>query len=274
MVSYMTKEIKPEDRILNVVPSKNVENDWTFKNAVEAGILEAPAEIPDSVDLREPSWKVQDQLDHGACVGFGTADSVLLWHFRKAGVLPQNERLSVRQIWMAAKETDEFTDTPSTFLEAPGTSLKAALDIARRYGCVTERMLPFDPIKLYHGDPRTFYASASKLKITNYFNLRKPGDQWDDVKNNWRTWLATKGPILTALGVDATWDHAKETQGNLDVYKPNTVRGGHCVAFVGYTPARFIIRNSWGVQWGDKGFGYASEAYAKAAFEEAYGITL
>jgi C1A family cysteine protease len=43
---------------------------------------------------------------------------------------------------------------------------------------------------------------------------------------------------------------------------------------VGYTQDRFIVRNSWGLSWGDKGYGYASLAYTKAAFTEAYGIKI
>ena len=78
---------------------------------------------------------------------------------------------------------------------------------------------------------------------------------------------------LTRLGVDKTWDDATKTKGNLDVYKPNTVRGGHAVAIVGYKTDRFIVRNSWGTGWGDKGFGYASLAYAQDAFTEAYGVS-
>ena len=80
---------------------------------------------------------------------------------------------------------------------------------------------------------------------------------------------------MTRLDVDATWDNAKKTNGNLDVYQPNTTRGGHAVALVGYTPDRFIVRNSWGTElWGDKGFGYASESYASEAFTEAYGVSV
>jgi Papain family cysteine protease len=53
-----------------------------------------------------------------------------------------------------------------------------------------------------------------------------------------------------------------------------TARGGHAVALVGYTPDRFIVRNSWGTGWGDGGFAYASLAYAQDAFTEAYGASV
>ena len=58
----------------------------------------------------------------------------------------------------------------------------------------------------------------------------------------------------------------------MDEYQPDTTRGGHAVAIVGYKRDRFIVRNSWGPGWGDKGFAYASLNYAQAAFTEAYGI--
>jgi len=83
---------------------------------------------------------------------------------------------------------------------------------------------------------------------------------------------ATKGPILTRLDVDDTWQDATATKGNLDDYKADAVHGGHAVAIVGYKPGRFIVRNSWGTTWGDKGFAYASLAYAQEAFTEAYGV--
>ena len=89
---------------------------------------------------------------------------------------------------------------------------------------------------------------------------------------NWRLWLATKGPILTRLSVDSTWDRATQNRGKLDVYRPETAHGGHAVALVGYTPTTFIVRNSWGTAWGERGFAHASLAYAQDAFTEAYGV--
>jgi hypothetical protein len=168
---------------------------------------------------------------------------------------------------MAAKETDVFTNYATTFIESDGTSLKAALDIARKFGAVREQVLPMDPPKLYPGDPEEFYTLAAQLRVLSYHNLGRNLDSW-------RKWLALHGPILSRLEVDSTWDNATATTGKLDTYHPPSEPAGHAVAIVGYTPDRFIIRNSWGKGWGDKGFAYASLSYAKAAFDEAYGVSV
>jgi hypothetical protein len=166
---------------------------------------------------------------------------------------------------MAAKETDPFITRPTTFVEAEGTSLKAALDIARKFGVVRDSTLPFGSGRLFSGSANTFYAIAARLKILAYFNLGSN-------QTEWRIWLATKGPILTRLNVDDTWYASTDNAGNMDEYLPETMRGGHAVAIVGYRPGRFIVRNSWGTDWGDGGFAYASAAYAQEAFTEAYGV--
>jgi hypothetical protein len=259
-------------RVLNCIPSRGTETDWRLEHAEQAGLLAAPPKIPATKDLRASWWRVGDQGSTGSCVGWATAEGVLRWHFVTARRLPKNQPLSPRFIWMASKETDQFITSPTTFIEAAGTSLKSALDVARKYGVVLDKVLPFGSGKLFDGEEETFYATAAELKIGSYFNLSLGGSRTLD---DWRSWIATKGPILTRLDVDRTWDDAKQTKGNLDTYRPKTARGGHAVSLVGYTPERLIVRNSWGTtEWGDKGFGYASPAYAQDAFTEAFGISV
>jgi C1A family cysteine protease len=257
-------------RILNCVPSRQQETDWDMKTADEAGVINLDAELPTSKDLRENWWSIGDQGSTGSCVGWAATDAVIRWHFVKENMVTKRQQLSVRFIWMASKETDEFTSRPTTFIEGSGTALKAALDIARKYGVVLEKIFPFKAGS-YTGEEVILYARAAQRKIAGYFNLGLVQPNTSLI-TTWKTWLATKGPILTRLDVDETWDKATQNNGNLDVYNPLTARGGHAVALVGYTPDRFIVRNSWGTDWGDNGFAYASYDYAKAAFNESYGI--
>ena len=257
-------------RICNLVPSLNTQSDWRIEHAVASGALGEVAALPPNVDLRAPWWKIGDQQQTGSCVGWASTDGLLRYHMVKVGRLGQAELLSPRLTWMASKETDEFISRPETFIEGAGTSLKAAMDILRKYGAVPDALLPFHiETAMYLGNENTFFATAATRRAVAYFNLGKDFNQW-------RSWLATHGPVMVGLRVDATWDHATATHGNLDTFDAATVRGGHAVCVVGYTQQkRFILRNSWNTTWGDNGFGYASEAYIQAGFfDESYGITI
>lgn len=255
-------------RILNLLPSKGTETDWPIDVALEAGAL-ASTRPPRAVDLRARWWAIGDQGATGSCVGWATADGVVRYVMTTAGRLGQSERLSVRQIWMSAKETDEFTNRPESFIEEAGTSLKAAVEVCRKYGVVTEKVLPFSGGNvMYLGSGATFYALAAHRRIASYFNLRR------DLRE-WKRALAAGSPILAGLRVDAAFDSAAATGGLLDSTGPKP-GGGHAVAIVGYREDdRFIIRNSWGTSWGDGGFAYASPDYIQAQFfDEAYVVTV
>jgi C1A family cysteine protease len=262
--------IDPKQRICNLLPSKGTETDWRLEHAIQSGAITAEAALPPSVDLRQPWWTIGDQEVTGSCVGWASTDGVMRYHMHKAGKLGDKELLSVRCTWIASRETDANTAHATTFIEGAGTYLKTAMDVCRKWGVVPEKLLPFHiSTFMYTGSEAAFYATAAQCRASGYFNLGKD-------LNQWRTWLASYGPILAGLSVDATWDNATATHGLLDTFQPNTVRGGHAVCIVGYTAEkRFIVRNSWGTAWGDKGFGYASEAYINAAFyPESYGITV
>ena len=271
---------KNKDRILNVIPSPDTEKDWLYSHAEEAGIIRGPATaLPTSKDLRQKWWDIRNQGGTGACVGFATADSVLRWQFAQAGKLGKTstsdrDKLSPRFTWMSSKETDHYTSYPTTMIERTGTWLKAALEVSRKFGAVRESDLQFQPEKLWDGSQSGFFSNAAQFKIRSYYNLsHRLLQSWPGTLRKWRRWIANIGPILTRLDVDDTWNNVT-ANGKLNTYKPNTTRGGHAVALVGYTRDRFIVRNSWGLTWGDKGYGYASLAYTKAAFTEAYGVKI
>lgn len=254
-------------RILNCEPSPDRDSDWGIEHARGAGLLGSRARIPARRDLRAEWWTVGDQGSTGSCVGWAVADGALRWHLVRAGRLEPDRRLSVRFAWMAAKETDEWSSSPTTFLEQEGTSIKAALDVARHFGAVTDRLLPFRSGRLYQGDPLTFLATASLRKLRNYFGLHVPGEEW-------RWWLATNGPLVAMLEVDAAFNDARRGHAELTVHGEGTGYGGHAVTIVGYRPGAFLVRNSWGRAWGEHGHAWMTDAYAAAAVTEAYALTV
>lgn len=260
----------PAGYVCNLVPSKGTDTDWSIGDSVQAGMLAAPAKLPAQVDLRAPWWTIGDQEATGSCVGWAAAAGLCRRALVDAGRIGSGVELSPRFTWMASKETDTFTSRPETFIEEAGTSLKAAVDIARTFGLALEADLPFHlSTAMFSGSENAFFAGCASRKITAYFNLQRDPAAW-------RAWLAGKGPVLVGLNVDAAWDNATATDGVVGTFQPETVRGGHAVCLVGYRPdGRFIVRNSWGTGWGDQGFGYIDEDYiASALYQESYGVTI
>lgn len=251
-------------RVLNLLPSTKVGEDYTLLNAIRAGVIELK-QPPKSVDLRQDWWTISNQGNSGACVGFGVADGLLRYLFTKNKSLNPGERLASGILWQAAKETDEFTDQATTFIALEGTSIKAALNFAQNKGIVRESVVPFGT--LYTKDAATFYRLAAQLRLSGIYNLGKN-------INNWKQWLNTSGPICVAINVDSSFQDCPDN-GMLDNYNVNKIYGGHAICFVGYTDDdRIIIRNSWGENWGDKGFAYASIDWIMKASLEAYGAVI
>ena len=139
--------------------------------------------------------------------------------------------------------------------------------MARRYGCVPDRVLPMDGA-LSPMRAAAFYTMAARYRIASYHNLRRN-------RAAWRRWLSNQGPILARVEVDRTFRQATRTRGELALFRADGERGGgHAICLVGYTADAFIVRNSWGADWGDNGFAYASEEYADRAITEAYGAIM
>jgi hypothetical protein len=138
------------DRVLNVGPSPARHEDHT------------------------PWYEVGDQGKTGSCVGWALADSVMWRQLVRKARLAEEDRLSPRFMWMAAKEMRaRLTDTewhPTTFLEQGMTDVTSALDVARTVGAAPEEDLRWQD-GLYPGDIDHFYRSAAQRRIQHYYRL-------------------------------------------------------------------------------------------------------
>ena len=267
---------QPPARILNVGPSPDREADHTPEVAAASGHLD-PADPPERCDLRAPWYRIGDQGMTGSCVGWALADSVMWRQLVRAGRLAEAERLSPRFMWMAAKEmrakltavAGEPAWHPTTFLEQGMTDVKSALDVARGFGAALEADLRWQG-GLYDGDIEHFYDTAGRRKITHYYRLDPEADP-SDWFAHWRRWIHQHGPVLLVVGVDRHFEAGEKL---LDEFAADSEPFKHACALVGYRPGGFIVRCSWGEDWGESGYAAATDGYLAHATVESYGVVV
>jgi papain like protease len=261
-----------DTRLFNVETSPDREKDWTPRK--QGRLRDEPA--PAALDLRagRPWYTVHDQGQTGSCVGWALAESVLRWQLVEAERLRPRQHLSARFLWMASKEyraqrmlLGEWE--PSTFLEEAFTTAKDALEIARRYGAVTDRMLPWSGA-LNRGPVDAFFERARAFRIRSFHSLDLK--TYRARQRQWRRWMHQHGPVLLVVEADRTFIEAgAEPVADFD---PLGTPFLHACALVGYDDGGYLIRNSWGRRWGDRGDAYVTAGWLERAVQETYGVVV
>jgi len=68
--------------------------------------------------------------------------------------------------------------------------------------------------------------------------------------------LKMGNPVVFGTLVGQTWFDYEANSPALAVTTPDNSKGSHAICIVGYVDGKFIIENSWGVDWGDNGYGW------------------
>jgi hypothetical protein len=192
-------------------------------------------------DHRPAQTPVRDQGDRPTCVAFAVS-AAHEWQAGDAAV-----RSAEDAMWAAHQVR-----------EVPGreeTTVSWAMEGLRRHEHAAESAWPYGTPRWPAGRPAEALQAANRRGLPPWRDLG--GASFDAVAAQ----LHARRPVVLTLGVvPAAWYHA----GDLIDAEPNRkVPGNHAVLAVGAldSPDRLIIKNSWGLAWGDDGYGFVTRRY-------------
>lgn len=113
--------------------------------------------------------------------------------------------------------------------------------------------------ELYLNRDKSIDSEAYKNRISTYFQLTD--------KDSVKSLLVCGYPAVCAV----KWDgKVRLDENNILNFPKKIKKGGHCVLIVGWNESGWIIQNSWGEKWGNKG--RATIPY-DAPIKEMWGVT-
>ena len=201
----------------------------------------------DELDLRPRMPEVYDQGDTSSCVANATAAAVE--YLRACQSLPPWHP-SRRFIYWQARLMEGGAITDS------GCEIRDAIKAIAKQGVPPEADWPFTPTRVNRAPPARALEAARHAKLIQY--ARVPQEL-----PHLLSCLTHNGPIVFGSMLYKSFDSVG-ANGIIPMPKEDEEpEGGHAMLCVGWQPTkeRFIIRNSWGADWGDKGYGYMPAAY-------------
>lgn len=209
----------------------------------EASLIEVPTHIPLADYL---AWRIPvlDQGEEGACSGFGLA-TVANFLLQRRKVEPDKAPVSARMLYEMARRYDEWPGENYS-----GSSARGAMKGWQKHGVCSEEEWKFQVQAPKPGgltDART--SDALRRPLGAYLRVNHK----DLVAMH--SALAEVGILFATGTVHLGWNDV-DAAGNIAWPKP--LSGGHAFAIVAYDNEGFWIQNSWGAQWGRKGFGRIS----------------
>jgi len=133
-----------------------------------------------------------------------------------------------------------------------GSTLSQGIHVAENIGICSEEEWKYD-IKLFDiRPPEKCYLEAKNHKANDYYHI-------EQTENAIKATLAKGYPILLGITVYESFENEEVAKnGIVSLPLPNeNLLGHHAVVLVGYNNNnQWILRNSWGTEWGDNGYFY------------------
>jgi uncharacterized tellurite resistance protein B-like protein len=206
--------------------------------------------LPARVDLRPHLTPVEAQGTTQSCTANAVAGAYEYLMKRHRGAEAYDvSRLFVYYNARAAKGTEGADD---------GSSLNEVIESLAQNGACSERAWPFDTDLLTRKPPGDAYEEGRRFRIAGAESVPTSLDAWKHA-------LADGNPILFGLELFASFNkQAAKGLVPMPTPKESLLPGeGHAMLCVGYSDADgvFIVRNSWGSEWGDGGYCYVPYRY-------------
>ena len=208
-------------------------------------------DLPDSVDLRRyMSPDIEHQGMIGSCVTNAITSAIEYISYRATGKFFPMSRMFLYYTARIHAEGDiEIKDT--------GCNIIQALKSAKEIGVCLEETCPYD-IEKVNEKPDTYaFVEAEKYKIDQFLKVTPNLDHM-------LACLAEGYPFVFGLRI-------KDSFGKINGIISEPVEGesrtdnhaNHAMLCVGYNKKKkvFIVRNSWGKDWGDGGYCYIPFSY-------------
>jgi C1A family cysteine protease len=216
----------------------------------------APAEtlaaLPAAVDLRPKMPPVYNQGQLGSCTANSAAGAVQYDALRQGLTGAAAENPSRLFVYYNEREME------GTVPYDAGASIRDSVKAIAKYGYCPETLWPYDAGRFAAKPPAEAYAEAVKEVISDYAAVDQDANQ---VKGA----VAGGTPVLIGFTVYQSFEsQAVEQTGVMSMPgRRERAVGGHAVLVVGYDDSKsyWLVRNSWGANWGQAGYFWMPYAY-------------
>jgi len=229
------------------------------------------AALKKSCSLRADFSPIESQGEIGSCTAHAAVGLVEYFQRRAFGRHIDGARLFV---YKATRQVGGFEGDS-------GAYLRTAMAALALFGVPPEKHWPYtdDPVEFDRDPPPFVYSLAANYQSTIYFCYDPFGSETDSAKlvTRLKQGIARKIPAMFGFYGFDSFGYS-ENAGEIPFPgNEETAQWGHAVVLCGYddskkirntltgdtTTGAFEIRNSWGPEWGDGGYGWIPYKYVE-----------
>lgn len=215
--------------------------------------------LPRSVDLRPKMPPVFSQGSLGSC----TANALVGMREYVAKITTEAKELSRLFLYWEERKIEDSIDDDA------GAMIRDGMRVLNKLGVCPEEDYPYDIEKFKDVPSKKALHDALFYRISVYERVMDIGAA--------RTALAAGHPVVFGFPVYESFesDDVAKTGIMPQPEQGEEILGGHAVLAVGYDNAKkwLIVRNSWGAEWGDKGYFYMPYSFFTKYFSDAWTAT-